>query len=326
MSINYLKVLIYTACLFSFFSSTLAFRATWITTYDPIKSQWESEDLLRALKSFGINKVYVSIWQAGNLFAKSQSYSSLMGFSKPDYLGNVLNAAETVGGISVVAWFEYGNMAQYGGVTVPFALKARSLGWLLDDGRLSHGFAWMNPSNANFANFFVNMISEVNSNYWQKSFAGIQLDDHTGWPTDLSGPSKSERIRAVSDIIAKISSKVGASRFSIAPNVMPQSYDNYNADWPTWRRNYWVYEVIPQTYYDNVYSFETTLNRQLSYADRGALVAGIRCNGSPSSSSWDAVKSMIQNAESKGIKGVCIWYARCLYSDYKSYFGSYWWR
>ena len=104
--------------------------------------------------TFGLNQVYVSIWQSGNLFAQSQTYTTLLGFSKPDYLGNVLNAAEKVGGISVVAWFEYGNMAEYGGVTVPFALKARDLGWLLDDGQLAHQYAWLNPSNANFVDFF----------------------------------------------------------------------------------------------------------------------------------------------------------------------------
>lgn len=319
-----LKFLLYSIFIFSIYCSSSPLRATWVTTYDPIQTQWQCETLLSSLKLFGITKVYVSIWQAGNLFAQSQTYSSLMGFSKPDYLSNMINAADKIGGVSIVAWFEYGNMAQYGGVSTPFALKAKSLGWLLENGKLVHGYSWMDPSNSNFVEFFVKMVSEVNNNYRKSCFKGVQLDDHTGWPYEFYGVSSDEKRRAVSNIIQLISSQIGANRLSISPNVMPQSYDNFNADWPTWRKNYWVYEIIPQTYYDNLNSFQITLQRQLNYADSSVLVAGIRCNGSPSPSSWDAVKSMIDYANSKNLKGVCIWYARCLYQDYKDFFGYHW--
>jgi hypothetical protein len=50
------------------------------------------------------------------------------------------------------------------------------------------------------------------------------------------------------------------------------------------------------------------------------MIAGIRCNGSGSDTTFASVKQMINYANSKGLKGVCIWYAKCLYDTYSSEF------
>ena len=92
-------------------------RATWLTTYDSaIKSLDAAVSTLTYFQGLGITKVYVSVWNNGNLYANSSTFKNFVGYENADYLGNVVDAARQVGGISVVAWFEYGNMAAYGGV------------------------------------------------------------------------------------------------------------------------------------------------------------------------------------------------------------------
>ena len=49
-----------------------------------------------------------------------------MGITPPDYLQNVLNAANKIGGFTIVAWMEYGNMACYKDYSNDFLKKALS--------------------------------------------------------------------------------------------------------------------------------------------------------------------------------------------------------
>ena len=137
-------------------------RRTWASTYSSwIKSESQAKSMLQFYKSLGIDRVYVDVWHNGDLLAESSTYSNLMSSSRSDYLGNVLSAADQVGGIEVVAWFEYGLISCYG--SCAYGNIARSKGWELgSDG----GFTWLNPGNAEFRDFFTKMIHDVKVNYY----------------------------------------------------------------------------------------------------------------------------------------------------------------
>ena len=149
-----LSIMFYSVLLLA--SASASTRATWLTTYDDaIKSLDSAVSTLTYFQGLGITKVYVSVWNNGNLYANSSTYQNLVGYQNADYLGNVVDAARQVGGISVVAWFEYGNMAGYAGVQNAFAKNAQQKGWLIGNGQLAHNFVWLDPGNADAANFLV---------------------------------------------------------------------------------------------------------------------------------------------------------------------------
>ena len=103
------------------------------------------------------------------------------------------------------------------------------------------------------------MVTDVHNNYADPYF-GVQFDDHLAYPISLQGPSNSLRENQVSALVHAISQAVGASYFSIAPNNMPNSLSQYNANWPNWVSNFWVYEVVPQTYRTTTSQFNSVLS------------------------------------------------------------------
>ena len=260
----------------------------------------------------------MDVWHNGDLLAESSTYTNLVGTTKADYLGNVLSAAQQVGGIEIAAWFEYGLISCYG--SCQYGEVARDKGWELGS---AGEFRWLDPSNAEFRDFFVNMLQDVKENYasrYEGIFKGIQLDDHFATPTQFGNFGS-----AMDTFAEQIANSIGRDWFSLAPNPMPQSRDHYNVDWSHWQRNGYHSEVVPQTYTASAYDFEDKLNYQLRQTDdKENLLAGIRCNGSGSNTSWSSVKSQIQYSNSKGIGGVVIWNDSCISYLYKEQFQSLW--
>ncbi len=60
----------------------------------------------------------------------------------------MITAVKNVGGdIDVIGWLEYANMAQLNGIYGVFPRLAYEKGWILNDGAISFGFTWCDPSN-----------------------------------------------------------------------------------------------------------------------------------------------------------------------------------
>ena len=133
---------------------------------------------------------------------------------------------------------------------------------MLGNGQIVEGFTWVDPAHPGFQSFMSSVVKDVMSDYSSyKNFMGVQFDDHLAYPNELPlSAYASSRSSAVDSLVQTISSAAGASYFSIAPMVMPQSRDKHNANWPNWVNSYKVYEAAVQTYYDNVNSFATTLD------------------------------------------------------------------
>ena len=92
------KVLNFVFVIFLAFAGSHARKTpkyTWMSVYDPaVQTVPQAKEQLRVLKNLGVTKVYVDVWSNGRLFAKSPTYSGMMGRNPhPDYLENVLNAA-----------------------------------------------------------------------------------------------------------------------------------------------------------------------------------------------------------------------------------------
>lgn len=322
-----MKVLFYLLGLSCLLKTTYCHtRAVWISNYDQqLKSVAGVHSIVDIWKSFGIKTVYVDVWNSGKLYAKSPTYESLF-MKQIDFLGNALEGTKD-SGIEIFAWFEYGNMATYKGVVGEFANHAKNKGWLIKNGSVkSHGFTWCDPGHPEFAKFLVKMTKEVDIAYSKYShYKGIQYDDHLAYPADLPVTRYSpNRATAVYNLAKNLSSAVGANKFSLSPMTMPFSKTKSNVDWPRWLKEGIIFEVVPQTYFSNLSSFSKTLNTQLRYAPKSKLRAGIRCNGTGSNTSFSVVKQMLEYSKKTGIKGIVIWYTKCLYDTYKSQFEAYW--
>lgn len=112
------------------------------------------------------------------------------------------------------------------------------------------------------------MVGQVNKNYleYEPIFKGIQLDDHFAWPTELPGPSAQDRINAMNSFALKIMQEITPDYFSLAPSIMPYSFDKFSVDWPLWVSNGWVYQIVVQLYRYTYQDFANALNAQLQYS------------------------------------------------------------
>ena len=213
-------------------SSAYTTKYTWMSIYDPAsRDQYTAKQTLTKLKGLGVTKVYVDVWNNGNLYARSGVYNRLMGYGSnpnPDYLSNVLQAAQAVGGVDIVAWFEYGVMGCYTGSPCQYGNIARSKGWMLGtDGE----FTWLNPSNSQFTSFLSSMINDVKTGYSQQyaCFKGVQVDDHFSVPSGLYFDGADQ---AMTSLATLISNTIGSEYFSIAPATMPLAREYHSVDWP----------------------------------------------------------------------------------------------
>ena len=106
-------------------------QASWLpVSYEMVNSSTVMT-LVSTLKSRGVTRIYVDVWNQGRVFFESQTMDSLVpsGAGTPqDNLKWTLDAARQIGGMEVYAWFEYGLIAAYGEINNDFAHEAKSRG------------------------------------------------------------------------------------------------------------------------------------------------------------------------------------------------------
>ena len=296
-------------------ATTITPMYTWMTVHNPaLRDESLAKEALIRLKGLGVTKVFVDVWNNGRLYTKSGIYNQMMGISvnpNPDYLSNVIRAAQSIGGIEVAAWFEYGLIGCFLSEPCQYGDRARQFGWELGT---SGEYTWLDPGNSHFRAFFSSMLHEVKLAYYKEfsSFKGVQVDDHFAVPTDLT--SDSEDVSVLAHYIADL---LGREYLSISPAPMPFAKEKLNADWPTWMNLGYFYEVILQVYTESTSSFVSELNLQLEYYGNLAKIgAGIRCAGTGVHTPVYAIKDQIAYAESVGVKATAIWDEWCLMKDF----------
>ena len=196
-------------------STTKHIRATWIPVqyFNQINQTSFSK-----LHDIGINRIYIDVWNNGNLYFNSSTYNSFITNTTNtiefDALQTYIPFANEYK-IETYAWFEYGLMACYSGnINVNNSMGNNTLQcasnnqfynsiikhsnntsnntsnnsnnkneWIAGD---YNGFIWLNASNVNVLNFLSGLISDCIENYSKIGLKGVQFDDHFACPNGLN--------------------------------------------------------------------------------------------------------------------------------------------
>eukprot|EP01099_Mayorella_cantabrigiensis_P007342 TRINITY_DN6506_c0_g1_i1.p1 TRINITY_DN6506_c0_g1~~TRINITY_DN6506_c0_g1_i1.p1 ORF type:complete len:270 (-),score=54.42 TRINITY_DN6506_c0_g1_i1:67-822(-) len=224
--------------------------------------------------------------------------------------------------LEVFAWFEYGCIAAYSTTSGnAFATQAQKLGWI--KGQTSDKFIWLNVANTDAMNFLAGIL--VDAATLHPDLNGVQLDDHFAWPVELAGSNT----QLMTDVATSIRSKfraVSNMSLSLAPNPLDVSISKYNVDWKQWSNIGLFTEYAPQLYTSSYSSFQTKLDQTLAEIPSSVhpyMLAGIRCDGSGSVTSWSELSKMISLTESYDL-GVAIWYGHCILEVYPTQFDTIW--
>jgi uncharacterized lipoprotein YddW (UPF0748 family) len=291
---------------------------TWIPTYgdeetNPLQNETAAAANLAKLAAAGTNTVYIDAWHGGITTFPSKTWSVAAGnvsWNGTDYLSFPVTIAKSLG-LRVIAWFEYGLM--YDGV-----LQEAQPSWFVGE---SNGFAFMNASNPNVADFMVGITLDALKH--QPLLDGVQFDDHFAWPSTLSRDvSPQVKQNTLTQLLSRLRSSVHesfpSSFFSMAPNPADSALADQNADWPLWLKLNLCDDIIVQLYcYDADY-FIYRMNEQFAALPSPNLASKLKTgillnNGNVSNINATAMMRAELTAAtnpSTSFGGQVLWYAR----------------
>jgi uncharacterized lipoprotein YddW (UPF0748 family) len=327
-------------------------RGTWLTTTanDALATPEQTALTMRRLRAIGLNTVYVECWKNGYTEFPSATLYKTIGIpckinlpgqpKNRDLLRETLLEAHR-NGLLCFAWFEYGFMAA--SKDTHNELRAKKPQWLLRDRNGSEvapdGMIWMNPLHPEVRTFLLNLILDAALNY---DLDGIQLDDRLAWPDNTMGyddytkqayanehgghpppkdPDAPEwvkwRAQKVTAFAKEFHDAVRKARpdilISVSPSPYPWSLEHHAADWPTWARNGWMDEYVPQLYRDHFAQVAKEWPAQLALIPvdrRRDLVGGFRIVGDGPDTPWDDLRKMADLVRASGGGGHCWWFSR----------------
>lgn len=290
-------------------------RGFWLTNIDsPVYfEEGGPQRVVDACIQYGFNTIYAVTWNGGYTLYPSALMERTFGrrmdpaLKGRDVLRELIDLAKPRG-IRIIAWFEFGFASSYreedGG-----ELLRRKPSWAARDreGRVvsKNGFQWMNAFDPEVQQFMMDLVKEFAMQY---AVDGIQGDDRLPALPSTSGydPFTTARYREehqgvdppadyrdtawvqwradrLSDFMRRFYFVVKAIRpglvVSSSPSIFPWSKEEYLQDWPTWLRNGWVDEVIPQIYrYQSDryrYELDQIVRNQVAPAHLSRVVPGI---------------------------------------------------
>ncbi len=278
-------------------------RGTWYSTTGyatgPFNTSANTNANVANLRAIGLNTIYPDAFRNGGTYFNSVTMQRVTGqlrateIGSRDLISEVTIAAHR-NRMSVIPWFQYGLMSQFGdAATSPNALSSymATRGWLLKNqagtytdttSSSPNSFTWMNPAVPEVRAFVKNLAVEMVTNY---DVDGIQFDDHLAWPINYGWDSttasiylaetgnalptsttntafRTWRAGKVTSLITEIQQAVKAVRpnaiVSVSPGIYSDSYDRFCVDWPTWRAAGLLDEFVPQVYRNTYANFDQT--------------------------------------------------------------------
>ncbi len=276
-------------------------KGIWLTDVasEALDTQEGIKEVIKQCKTYGIDQVYVVVWNRGHTLYPSAIMEVTFGekimprFAGRDILKELITEAHKEG-LKVHAWFEFGFSSSYQENDGGHILRAKPHWKALDSkGNLvsKNGFQWMNAFNPEVQDFLLSLIKEVVTTY---EIDGIQGDDRlpanpstsgydaltvSAYKKDHNGKLppedykdldwiqwRAEKLtlfaKVIYDTVKEINPKVAVT---MAPSIFPWSKEEYLQDWPAWVANGWVDTVIPQVYRYNLKSYTKTLTSNLAF-------------------------------------------------------------
>lgn len=275
-------------------------KAVWLTNVDSdvLFSRDRLSAGLKQLHALGFNTIYPAVWQRGFTLYPSSIAEDWTGslvmpnspFVGRDFLAEIIELA-TPYKMRVIPWFEYGLMLPpKSPIAVQFP-ELISIDKLSNQQRIivasgkQDPNVWLNPCMPQVQDLMIDLITDLVQRY---PVAGIQLDDHFGFPQELGYDTFTQDLfkrqrgkiapiehgnsvwinwgcNVVTKLLDRICRSVKSVRksclISVSPNPLTFSRNNYLADWQAWQKMGSIDELVLQVYRDSLISFTAELNK-----------------------------------------------------------------
>lgn len=315
-------------------------KGVWLTDIasSALDSKEGIEEAVTRCKSFGIDQIYVVVWNRGYTLYPSTIMEREFGkkvaprFADRDMLKELIEIAHTKG-LKVHAWFEFGFSSSYQEADGGHILTKKPSWKAIDnEGNLvsKNGFQWMNAFDPEVQNFLISLIQEVMENY---DIDGIQGDDRLPANPSTAGydeltvslykgehdgkaPPKDYRdslwidwrakrlnlfAKRVYETVKQIKPNISVT---MAPSIFPWSKEEYLQDWPAWVENGWVDAIIPQVYRYDIKAYTTTLDTNLEFMPKNTkteLIPGVLLKVNDYTPSKRFLKKMVKANRERGL-------------------------
>lgn len=283
-------------------------KGVWLTDVasKALDSKEGIEEVVQRCKTYGIDQIYVVVWNRGHTLYPSEVMQETFGkkvsprFADRDILKELITAAHAQG-LQVHAWFEFGFSSSYKEVDGGHILRTKPEWKAIDNqGNLvsKNGFQWMNAFHPEVQDFLLSLIVEVVKNY---DIDGVQGDDrlpanpssagydpytidlykqeHEGAlpPKDHKDPDwvdwRARKLDKFAERLYRTVKEVDSNvQVTMAPSIFPWSKEEYLQNWPTWVENGLVDAIIPQVYRYDIEAYESTLKSNLRFMPKNGKI------------------------------------------------------
>lgn len=326
-------------------------RGTWVTNVasDALRSEKNIEEAIGHCKKFGINTVFVVVWNAGKTMYPSEvafRYSGIRQdpvYGSMDPLALIIEKAHRAN-IKVYAWFEYGFAYAYKDSNTVWSRKYpqwigknASGGWLK-----KNNFFWWNSLHPEVQGMMTELVCEVVRNYDVDGIQGDDrlpampseggYDDYTlnlyakehGGKSPPKDPQDSAwlqwKANKLSDygkaLYAAVKKLRPACQVSWSPSIYPWSKENYLQDWPKWLKEGYADNILPQLYRYDIKAYEKILkelNEQVPAELKHKVFPGMLTSlGNGYRVKEEMLREMIRLNRQYGFMGECFFYYETL--------------
>ena len=333
-------------------------KGVWLTDVasKALDSKQGIEEVVQRCKTYGIDQIYVVVWNRGHTLYPSKVMQETFGkkvsprFAERDILKELIDVAHAKG-LKVHAWFEFGFSSSYKEADGGHILRTKPEWKAIDNQKnlvSKNGFQWMNAFHPEVQEFLLSLIVEVVKNY---DIDGIQGDDrlpanpstagydsftvhqykqeHKGAlpPKDYKDPDwvdwRARKLDQFAERLYKTIKDINPKiRVTMAPSIFPWSKEEYLQNWPTWVENGWVDAIIPQIYRYDIKAYEATLKTNLQFMPKDnkiPFVPGVLLKVDDYTPSEQFLKEMIQTNRKYGLDSEVFFFYEGL-KDHEAFF------
>jgi uncharacterized lipoprotein YddW (UPF0748 family) len=320
---------------------------TWVTNVasDALTSPEKVRETVQRCKAFGLNTIYVVVWNKGMTMYPSDVVEQYIGLRQdPVYKGfDPIKAIIEEGhkaGLRVGAWFEYGFAYNYGdslsvwSQRYPHWAGRNVKGHLLQKNK----FYWWNSLHPEVQAFMTKLVLEVVRKYNVDAVQGddrlpampgeggydsytrnLYAQEHGGkQPPSNHADSAWVQWRAdrlsqyIQGLYREVKKLKPRCTVSWAPSIYPWSKEQYLQDWPAWLNGGYADEILPQLYRYNIEAYEKILKElatQVKPAQRSRVFPGLLTSlGDGYLVSQEMLEAMIRLNRQYGFNGECTFY------------------
>jgi uncharacterized lipoprotein YddW (UPF0748 family) len=322
-------------------------RGTWVTNVasDALTSKEKIAETVARCKQFGLNTIYVVVWNKGVTMYPSPVVKKYTGVEQDTVYKGFDPVKEIIeqghrAGLKVIGWFEYGFAYDYKDTNSLWLKKYPH--WAGKDARGSllqkNGFYWWNSLHPEVQAFMTELVSDFVKRY---DADGIQGDDRLPAMPSEGGyddftkqlyskehggalpPANAKdadwlqwRAGKLNAYIQQLYQKIKSIKkdciVSWAPSPYPWSKEQYLQDWPAWLNGGYADEILPQLYRYDIAAYERILKEldaQLTTAQKSKVFPGmLMALGDGYQATQEIIQQMILLNRKYGFSGECTFY------------------